>query len=404
MKGKNLFKIAFQSLLKNKMRSLLTSLGIIIGVSAVIVMVAIGEGSQKNIEEQINSLGADMIMIMPGSRQMGGVSQGGGSYNRLTLEDAEKLAEQTTLCKAVSPEVRAGGQVIGSSGNWNTITNGVSPEYLYIRSREIEDGEMFTKRDIRAKSKVCVLGQTVIENIFGDEDPIGQRIRIGNTPFKVIGTLAEKGEGARGEDQDDMILAPSTTVLYRLKGGQYINMIFASAISTDMIVTAQEELVELMRTFHKLEDGEDDDFIVRNQAEITETVSETSRVLTMLLASIAAVSLIVGGIGIMNIMLVSVTERTREIGIRLSIGARENDIMTQFLLEAIVLSLAGGVIGVLLSIGTALALNTYGLTTVIDPTIVFIAFGFSGAVGIFFGFYPARKAAVLNPIDALRHE
>lgn len=405
MKITNLFKIAFKSLYKNKMRSLLTSLGIIIGVCAVIVMVAIGEGTQKSIQDQINSLGANMIMIFPGSRSTRGVSQGGESYNRLTFEDAEKLKKESTLCTAVSAVVRTGGQVIGPAGNWSTSVYGVDPQYLDIRSYKIDEGEFFSDREVRSKSKVCVLGQTVVEKIFGEnEDPIGKRIRVRNTPFRVIGTLKKKGQDAMGRDQDDTILAPSTTVLYRIKGGRYINMIMASAVSTELIDKAQEELTTLVRESHKLEYGEDSDFRIRNQAEITETASETTRIMTMLLGSIAAVSLVVGGIGIMNIMLVSVTERTREIGIRLSIGARESDILFQFLLEAIVLSLAGGIIGILIAFSISFLLNYYGLSTVINPSIVLIAFLFSGIVGIFFGFYPAKKAAALNPIDALRHE
>jgi len=404
MRWKSLLKIAFKSILKNRMRSLLTSLGIIIGVSAVIVMVAIGEGSQEKIEEQIRNIGANMIIIFPGSMQRGGVSQGAGSHNQLTLEDAEKLTSEATLCTAVSPVVMSGGQVVGGSGNWSTGIAGVSPDYLTIRAWPLEHGEFFTERDIRARSKVAVLGKDVADNLFPDQNPVGEKIRIRNTPFKVIGVLSEKGQGPRGSE-DDVILCPSTTVLYRIKGGRYINMMFASARSTEELPEAQEELRALLREAHRLQPGEDDDFRIRNQAEITEAATETSRMLTLLLGAIAGVSLVVGGIGIMNIMLVSVTERTREIGIRLAVGARSNDVLVQFLMEAVALSLVGGGVGIMLAFLCTSVLSVYvGVPTVVNPTVVLLAFGFSGVVGIFFGFYPARKAAALNPIDALRYE
>ena len=404
MRWKSLLKIAFKSILKNRMRSLLTSLGIIIGVSAVIVMVAIGEGSQEKIEEQIRNIGANMIIIFPGSMRRGGVSQGAGSHNQLTLEDAEKLASEATLCTAVSPVVMSGGQVVGGSGNWSTGIAGVSPDYLTIRAWPLEHGEFFTERDIRARSKVAVLGKDVADNLFPDQNPVGEKIRIRNTPFKVIGVLSEKGQGPRGSE-DDVILCPSTTVLYRIKGGRYINMMFASARSTEELPEAQEELRALLREAHRLQPGEDDDFKIRNQAEITEAATETSRMLTLLLGAIAGVSLVVGGIGIMNIMLVSVTERTREIGIRLAVGARSNDVLVQFLMEAVALSLVGGGVGIMLAFLCTSVLSVYvGVPTVVNPTVVLLAFGFSGVVGIFFGFYPARKAAALNPIDALRYE
>ena len=404
MRWKSLLKIAFKSILKNRMRSLLTSLGIIIGVSAVIVMVAIGEGSQEKIEEQIRNIGANMIIIFPGSMRRGGVSQGAGSHNQLTLEDAEKLTSEATLCTAVSPVVMSGGQVVGGSGNWSTGIAGVSPDYLTIRAWPLEHGEFFTERDIRARSKVAVLGKDVADNLFPDQNPVGEKIRIRNTPFKVIGVLSEKGQGPRGSE-DDVILCPSTTVLYRIKGGRYINMMFASARSTEELPEAQEELRALLREAHRLQPGEDDDFRIRNQAEITEAATETSRMLTLLLGAIAGVSLVVGGIGIMNIMLVSVTERTREIGIRLAVGARSNDVLVQFLMEAVALSLVGGGVGIMLAFLCTSVLSVYvGVPTVVNPTVVLLAFGFSGVVGIFFGFYPARKAAALNPIDALRYE
>ncbi len=405
MRYKKLLKAAFKSLVKNRMRSLLTSLGIIIGVCAVIVMVAVGQGSQDRIEQQISALGANVIMIFPGASQRGGVNQGAGSYNRLTLDDVKVLRDQSTLATEISPIVMSHDQVIGGIGNWYTQVEGVSPEFLKIREWDLSSGECFTERDVEVKKKVAVIGQEVVNNLFPDEDPIGQKIRIRNIPFEVIGVLAEKGQSAMGSDQDDIVLAPATTVLYRLKGGQYINMIMASAISPDKIDAAQDQLTNILRTAHKLDDGTDDDFRIRNQAEITEAASESSRILTLLLGSIAGVSLLVGGIGIMNIMLVSVTERTREIGIRLAVGAHYSDVMIQFLSEAVVLSLIGGIIGILVAFGLSALLSHFaGVATSINPAIVFLAFAFSGTVGIFFGFYPARKAAALNPIDALRHE
>ncbi len=405
MKVRNLIRIAFRSLTKNRMRSLLTSLGVIIGVGAVIVMVGIGAGAQAEVENQIRSLGANLIVIFPMHRRVGGVSQGAGSRNMLTLDDATKLREQALLVTAVSPLVRSGGQIIGGIGNWNTSVEGVDPSYIEIRSWPLATGEFFGDREVRAKSKVAVLGQTVVENLFPDSDPIGETIRIRNTPFRVIGTLTEKGQTSWGHDQDDVILAPSTTVLYRLAGGKHISRIYASALSPEESAAAQEELTLLLREAHRLHPGEEDDFRVRNQAEIMETAAETSRVMTLLLGSVAGVSLLVGGIGIMNIMLVSVTERTREIGIRLAVGARSKDVLRQFLTEAVVLSLVGGIIGIVLAFLVSSLLSKYaGMTTLIDPWVIAIAFGFSGAVGVFFGYYPARKAARLNPIDALRHE
>ncbi len=405
MKAKVILKVATKSILKSRLRSLLTALGIIIGVAAVVVMVAIGDGAQLKVEQQIASLGTNLIIITPGASNTGGVRGGAGTFNRFTFDDVDKITTQSTLAKAVSPVVMARAQVIGGIGNWFTMVQGVSPDYLDIREWPLESGEFFTERDVTSRNKVCVLGTDVVKNLFPNEDPIGQTIRIRSVPFKVIGVLTSKGQSSVGTSNDDVILAPSRTVLDRLAGGKFISSIQVSAQSSEKIPATIEELKGIMREAHKLTQGEADDFTIRDQSDITEAATETSRVLTILLASVAGVSLVVGGIGIMNIMLVSVTERTREIGIRLSIGARSSDILIQFLTEAIVLSLTGGIIGVLLSFLITYLLNHYtDQAAYIKPQVIMIAFGFAGAIGIFFGFYPARKAAGLNPIDALRYE
>jgi len=405
MNWKNIEKVAFRSIIRNRMRSLLTSLGIVIGVCSVIVMVAVGQGTQQRITNEIASLGTNLLMVSPGTSQFGGVSRGAGSENRLTLGDADEIAKEAQYVEAVSPMVATGAQVIGGGNNWSTSVNGVSVDYLKIKDWELESGEFFQEKDIRAKKKVAVLGKTVADELFPGQDPTGEKIRIKNTPFTVIGVLAEKGQGSFGMDADDVILAPATTVLYRLKGGSYIDMIYVSAVSTAQMDAAEKEITQLLRETHRIDPGEEDDFSIRNLTEIIEMASSTFETLTLLLGAIAAVSLLVGGIGIMNIMLVSVTERTREIGIRLSVGARSSDILIQFLIEAIVLSLSGGLIGIILAFGVTLFLSNFaGMSTVINPTTILIAFAFSAAVGIFFGFYPARKAANLNPIDALRYE
>ncbi len=403
---KRLMKTAFRSIYRNKMRSMLTALGIIIGVSSVIIMVAIGSGTGIRIQEQINSLGTNLIMISPGEAKTGGVSKGGGSLSRLTFEDVMRIKKSATLLSGISPVVRASEQVIGGAGNWSTSVYGVSTDYFTIKNRELESGEYFTDRDVQASRKVAILGRTVVENLFPDGEPVGKQIRIRNIPFTVIGVLKEKGAGGgMGNDQDDQIMIPSTTALYRLKGGQYIDMINASAVSVEEIDNAKTEIETILRDAHKLNESEANDFTIRTQAEITETASEMTETITLLLGSIAGVSLVVGGIGIMNIMLVSVTERTREIGIRMSVGARSRDVLAQFLTEAAVLSLAAGVIGILLSVTVSILLNKFtSIRTSLSPEIIGIAFLFSAAVGVFFGFYPARKAASLNPIEALRYE
>jgi len=401
----NIFRVAIRSILKNRMRSLLTSLGIIIGVSAVIVMVAIGSGSQKQIENQLGSMGTNMLVVFPSWSQAGGVSRGAGSRNRFTLKDVELIEQKQTLLSGVSPMINSNAQIVGGSGNWATSINGVSADYLDIRSWPLASGQFFTSADLRSRKKVAVIGKTIADQLFADTDPIGQQIRIRNTPFVIVGVLSSKGQNPMGRDQDDIILAPSTTVLYRLKGGEHVDMIYTSAINADQMTVAQEEVETLMREAHNIKPGQDDDFMVRNQAELIETATATAKVMTTLLGSIAGVSLIVGGIGIMNIMLVSVTERTREIGIRLSVGARSSDILTQFLVEAIVLSCTGGIIGVALAFGIAAVMEKLSpVAVLIEPSIVMLAFSFAALIGIFFGFYPARKAAMLNPIDAVRHQ
>ncbi len=405
MKLKKIFKISLQSICKNKMRSALTSLGIIIGVCSVIVMVAIGQGSQEKIEKQITSLGTNLLMVFPARTNRGGANQARGSFNKMKITDCQALIKYGSKFKYVSGETRVSGQIIGGSGNWNSSVEGTSEQFLKIKDWELTKGEFFTSKDIQYKKKVAVLGNTVAEELFGEENPIGEKIRINNTPFIVIGVLTEKGETGIGNDQDDVVLAPITTVLSRLKGGNKINMIYISTTDKESLDEAQLEAEQIMRIAHKLEDGEDNDFEIKTQSQITEMASQTSKTLTLLLGAIAGVSLVVGGIGIMNIMLVSVTERTREIGIRLSIGARSSDVLFQFLAESITLSLFGGLVGILLAMLISGCLGWFtSLNTSIHPLVVLISFAFSGTIGIFFGYYPAKKAANLNPIDALRYE
>ncbi|MBN2322149.1 MAG: ABC transporter permease [Spirochaetes bacterium] len=401
----NLIKVAFKSIGKNRMRSALTMLGIIIGVGAVIIMVSIGTGTQVEIENQITSLGTNLLMVLPGSAESRGVRGGAGSLSTLTIRDVKKLESEATLLSYISPVIRSSRQAVSEGNNWQTSVNGVSPEYLEIRDWKVEDGAFFTERDVKTKKKVAVLGQTVKEELFGDVSPVGKKIRIGSVPFTVIGLMEKKGQSGMGNDEDDVILAPSTTVLYRMSDGETVHMIMASAASTETMDLAESEIETLLRTSHRLRSGEESDFHIRNQTDIIETASTITGFLTVLLGAIAGVSLFVGGIGIMNIMLVSVTERTREIGIRLAVGARSNDVLVQFLIEAVTLSLLGGIIGILFGIGFGKLIGmAAGLTVVTNPLIVFISFLFSGAVGIFFGFYPAKKASRMNPIDALHYE
>ena len=406
MKPQMLIRIALRSIRRTKMRSTLTALGIIIGVGAVIVMVAIGHGAKSRIEQSIKNLGTNMIVITPGAANTGNVSQGAGSFNRLKIEDAEKLKRESILMADVSPVIMAFGRIRGGNGtNWRCPIYGVDPSYQNIRDWQVAEGQFFDARDLRARRKVCVLGATVALQIFGEGSPLGQDVILRDVPFTVIGVLAAKGQSASGNDQDDVIIAPYTTVQERLAGHQFIAQILGSANSPNDVVAAMTEARSIMRESHKLGDWEDSDFQVKNQADLANAATGATDVMTILLACIAGISLLVGGIGIMNIMLVSVTERTREIGIRMAIGARPTDVLLQFLVEAVVLSLLGGLLGVALGYGGSwLVGRLTGWPTVIDGLTVGVALGFSAAVGVFFGFWPARKAAALNPIDALRYE
>jgi len=405
MKWRKLVKVAFQSILKNRMRSLLTTLGMIIGVASVISLLALGKGSQEDIKKQVASLGTNMIIVHPSSTFSGGVRGGSGSLATLTMDDVESLREQTDLIRYVSPDVRLSEQIISGKNNWNTNVNGVSVDYLDIRNYVLSSGSFFTSRDIKAKSKVAVLGNTVVNELFPGQDPVGTRIRIRNVPFTVIGTLESKGQSSMGMDQDDIVLIPDATALYRLSDGKTIRAVVVSAVSEEKMTEAQDRVTEILRRNHKLKEGEEDDFHISNQTEIISMAGKVTGTLTALLSAIAGVSLLVGGIGIMNIMLVSVTERTREIGIRMAIGARGTDILVQFLIEAVILSLIGGVIGILAGLGIAYGIGAaMGATVLVSPAIVFLAVAFTAGVGVFFGFYPARKAANLNPIEALRYE
>ena len=406
MKSTRLVNIAAKSILKNKMRTLLTMLGIIIGVGAVIVMVAVGQGAKGEIQRRIDNLGTNMIVITQAATRMGGVSQGAGTSGRLTLDDYTALQREGLLLSHVSPVLVAGGQIIANGNNWHTMVDGVSLDYQAIRDWTVSSGRFFDQGDLQANRKVCLIGKTVADNLFPGQDPVGATIRIRNEPFQVIGVLAAKGQTAEGTDQDDVIIAPYTTVHTRLTGGwQFLPQILASTATKEDLPAAEEEITQILRGSHKLPSYADNDFSVRNQDDLAEAAQGTTNVMTLLLAAIASISLLVGGIGIMNIMLVSVTERTREIGIRMAIGARGGDVLTQFLVEAIVMSLIGGAIGVGIGFaGAAILSKATGWQTTIAPQMVLVALGFSAAVGIFFGFYPARKAAALDPIQALRYE
>lgn len=406
MRATNLLKIAWKAIFTNKVRTLLTMLGIIIGVAAVIAMLAIGEGSKASIRSQISSMGSNMINIRPGTDMHGGVRMSRSEMESLTLNDFEKVRDEATLISAITPQVSGNGQAIRGNNNWPTSVYGVNPEYLTIRKVEITDGSMFTEVEVHSAAKVAVIGQTVLENLFPNgEDPVGQMIRFNSIPFRIIGVLAEKGENTFGQDQDDVILAPYTTVQKRILAIDHIQSIVASAVSEEEASAAVDEVVTILRASHHLAEGEDDDFHVFSMDELISTFSSTSEMLTVLLVAIASISLLIGGIGIMNIMYVSVKERTREIGLRLAVGARSRFILLQFLIEAIVISATGGVIGVLLGlISTYVIENMLNWPTVVTMNSIIISFAVCGITGVFFGWYPARKAASLDPIIALRYE
>jgi len=405
MRPRNLVRIALQSILKNKLRSFLTTLGIIIGVGAVIALVAVGQGAQTQIRQSIEGLGTNLLVITPGTSSQGGVSRGAGSFNRLQVEDAEKLRRETLLLSAVSPVVLTFTQAVGGEGNWRSLVLGVSTEYPIIRDWPVASGVFFDEDALRGRRRVALLGHTVAEALFPGQDPVGQQIRLRNVPFQIIGVMAPKGQTADGSDQDDLILAPYTTIRGRLSGRQFIAQILASTSSPEDLAAAEEEIRAILRESHGLAEWEEDDFTVRNQTQIAEAAQGSTEVMTLLLGAIAGISLLVGGIGIMNIMLVSVTERTHEIGLRLALGARGSDVLTQFLVESVVMCLLGGLLGVASGVGAAAALGRLtGWSTVVSPQAVVVALVFSAAVGIFFGFYPARRAASLDPIEALRYE
>ncbi|MDH5405947.1 MAG: ABC transporter permease [Candidatus Aminicenantes bacterium] len=396
---------ALKALNKNKMRSFLTMLGIIVGVLAVVAMISIGQGAKVSVQERISQLGSNLLFVRPGSAFRHGVHGGWGSRTSLRPEDAEAIVEECPSVEMVSPEVSTRAQVVYKNKNWNPSISGTSADILAIRGWKMEAGSFFRSSDVRGAAKFCILGKTVVENLFEDANPMGEIIRIRQIPFTVLGVLAQRGQSGGWYDQDDVILVPYTTAQKRLLGIQHINNIVISAVSAESMSNAEQEVSELLRRRHNLADYEEDDFNIRNMADVQEAVAETAGTMTMLLAGIASVSLLVGGIGIMNIMLVSVTERIREIGIRMSVGARDRDILMQFLVEAVVLSLTGGLMGIITGIiGSKIISSIAGWPTVVSGASIGLAFVFSAAVGVFFGFYPARKASKLSPIDALRYE
>ena len=406
MNGTNLFKIALRALANNKLRAFLTMLGIIIGVASVIAMLAIGQGSKKSIQQQISEMGSNMIMIHPGAEMRGGVRQDPSDMQTLKLENYEKLSEECTYLSGISPNVSSSGQLVAGANNYPSSVSGVSMDYLTIRQLTVEQGEMFTENDIRTAAKVCVIGKTIVDNLFPDgSDPIGKVIRCNQIPFRVIGVLKSKGYNSMGMDQDDVVLAPYSTVMKRLLAQTYLSGIFASALTEDMTDEAVDEITTILRREHKLKETDDDDFTIRTQQELSSMLNTTTDLMTTLLACIAGISLVVGGIGIMNIMYVSVTERTREIGLRMSVGARGVDILSQFLIEAILISITGGLIGVIIGCGASFMIKTIAHWPVfIQPWSVLLSFLVCTVTGVFFGWYPAKKAADLDPIDALRYE
>ena len=412
MNYQNLFKIAIRAIAANKMRSFLTALGIIIGIAAVITMLAIGQGSKASIKANIAEMGSNMIMIHPGADMRGGVRQDASSMETLKQTDYEAIKDECNYISAISPSVSSNGQWINGNNNTQSSIYGVNQDYLTIRQLKIADGEMFTDSDIKAAAKVCVLGQTVVDYLFPDgSDPIGRVVRFNSIPFRVIGVLKKKGYNSMGMDQDDLVLAPYTTVMKRILAQTYLSEIVCSAITEEASEPAQDQITQILRRTHKLKDatdtmeGDDDDFNIRSQEEISSMMNSTMSTITILLGSVAGISLIVGGIGIMNIMYVSVTERTREIGLRMSVGARGIDILNQFLIEAILLSVTGGIIGVILGVSISVSLQQFAhVATQIEPWSIIMSFAVCTFTGVFFGWYPAKKAARLDPIEAIRYE
>lgn len=407
MNGSNLFKIALRALNNNKLRAFLTMLGIIIGVASVITMLAIGQGSKKSIQAQIAEMGSNMIMIHPGGdTRGGGVRQDPSAMQTLKMSDYEALCNETNFLSAVSPNVSSSGQLIAGNNNYPSSVSGVGTEYLEIRQLSVDNGDMFTLADIQTSAKVCVIGKTIQDNLFpGGQDPVGRTIRFNQVPFRVVGVLKAKGYNSMGMDQDDVVLAPYTTVMKRLLAQTYLQGVFASALTEDMTDNATAEVTAILRRNHKLKESADDDFSIRSQQELSTMLNSTTDLMTTLLACIAGISLVVGGIGIMNIMYVSVTERTREIGLRMSVGARGVDILSQFLIEAIMISITGGIIGVLIGCGASWVVKSVAHWPIfIQPWSVFLSFAVCTVTGVFFGWYPAKKAADLDPIEAIRYE
>jgi putative ABC transport system permease protein len=402
-----IIRVAFRALVRNKMRAALTMLGIIIGVSAVIAMVSIGQGASASVQAQIESIGTNLLFVSAGAQNVGGVRSGTGDSgtNTLTVEDLEAIGREVPSVSMVTPAINARSQLVAGNMNWNTSVQGVSEQYPEIRKWSVGSGAFFTDSDVRTAARVIVIGQSIADNLFPGMDAVGQTLRVSNLPFRVVGVMVRKGQDQGGRDQDDIAFAPYTTVQKKVLGNTRVQIAYVSAISEDATYTAQSQIGDLLRQRHKLTSNEPDDFTVRNMTDVAEAANETSKTMTILLACIAGVSLLVGGIGIMNIMLVSVTERTREIGIRMAIGARSSAVRSQFLIESIVLSLTGGTIGILLGVGLSLAIPAMlGWPTLVSSMAIVGSVLFSVAVGIFFGYYPARKAAALDPIEALRYE